>query len=189
MQIWLRPFEAARFINTVRSASHRISRLVQSLRRYSRPPGEEARPINLADGLRDTLLILNSRLHDIEVTTSFSQVPEIAGIEDELNQVWTNLIVNAVDAMNGKGKLWIQIRYLETKNMVEVSVADNGPGVPEHSREAIFEPNFTTKAKGGDFGLGLGLSIARVIMQKHGGELHVEQAASGGANFIARLPA
>lgn len=187
-EIWLRPFEAARFIQTVRSASHRISRLVQSLRRYSRPPVDETRPLNIADGLRDTLLILNSRLHDVEVSTRFAPVPEINGIEDELNQVWTNLIVNAVDALGGKGRMQVSCNYASEEKWVEVSVADDGPGVPEHLRESIFEPHFTTKAKGGDFGLGLGLSISKVIMQKHGGTLHVEAAANGGAKFVARLP-
>lgn len=187
-EVWLRPFEAARFIQTVRSASHRISRLVQSLRRYSRPPVDESRPLNIADGLRDTLLILNSRLHDVEVSTHFEEVPTLNGIEDELNQVWTNLIVNAVDALGGKGQMAVACTHLKESNLVEVSVSDSGPGVPEHLRESIFEPHFTTKAKGGDFGLGLGLSISKVIMQKHGGTLHVESSANGGAKFIARLP-
>lgn len=185
----LQPFEAGHFIQVVRSTSRRISRLVQSLKRYTRPQSENNQPIQVENGIRDTLLVLGSRLRDTEVETDFAQTPAVSANEDELNQVWTNLIVNAVEAMGPDGRIQIQTRHLSETQQVEVSIADNGPGVPDSLRKSIFEPNFTTKAQGGNFGLGLGLSISTVILQKHDGTLHVEDNLPNGAKFVVRLPA
>lgn len=185
----LNPFEAGHFIQVVRSTSRRISRLVQSLKRYTRPQSDSSEPIQIENGIRDTLLVLGSRLRDTTINTDFAETPAISGNEDELNQVWTNLIVNAVEAMDPSGSIHICTRYLETSNEVEVSFADTGPGVPESIRNAIFEPNFTTKAQGGNFGLGLGLSISTVILQKHDGNIRVEDNTPQGAKFIVRIPA
>jgi signal transduction histidine kinase len=186
---FLQPFEAAHYIHAVRSASHRISRLVQSLRRYSRPQSESGKPIQVAQGLKDTLLILNSRLRDVVVKVDFANVPNIMGNEDELNQVWTNLIVNAVEAIPPGGEIAVSCRADTASGEVVVCIADNGPGIPDAIRESIFEPSFTTKAKGGNFGMGLGLSISKVIIQKHGGSIVANNNTPGGACFEVRLPA
>ncbi|MCC5834168.1 MAG: cyclic nucleotide-binding domain-containing protein [Opitutales bacterium] len=185
----LQPFEAGHFIQVVRSTSHRISRLVQSLKRYTRPQSENFQAIQVEDGIRDTLLVLGSRLRDTEIETDFAETPKVSANEDELNQVWTNLIVNAVEAMDPGGKIRISSRLVTDDQQVEISFSDSGPGVPESLRNAIFEPNFTTKAQGGNFGLGLGLSISTVILQKLDGTLQVEDNNPKGAKFIVRLPA
>lgn len=184
----LRPFEAGRFLYVVRSAATRITRLVQSLRRYSRPATDEMRPLDLATGVQDTLLILGSLLRDVELQTEFGSVPKINGIEHELNQVWTNLIVNAVEAMDQSGHLSIECKT-NAQGEAELIFADSGPGVSAGARESIFEPNYTTKAKGGSFGLGLGLSISKAIVQKHGGKVSVENNQPHGAKFKVILPA
>jgi signal transduction histidine kinase len=183
----LRPFEAGRFLYVVRSAATRITRLVQSLRRYSRPASDEMRPLDLALGVQDTLLILGSLLRDVELQTNFGSVPKINGIEHELNQVWTNLIVNAVEAMDHRGSLSIECKT-NAHGEAELTFADSGPGVSAEAIESIFEPNYTTKAKGGNFGLGLGLSISKAIVQKHGGQITVEKNHPQGAKFSVRLP-
>lgn len=186
-ELRLRPFEAGRFLYVVRSAATRITRLVQSLRRYSRPATDEWRELDLATGVQDTVLILGSLLRDVELHTRLDAVPKIHGIEHELNQVWTNLIVNAVEAMNQSGRLEIECRTNENGD-AEISFADNGPGVSAGAIDSIFEPNYTTKAKGGNFGLGLGLSISKAIVQKHGGQIMVESNSPRGARFRVIIP-
>lgn len=174
-ETWLRPFEAARFIHTVRNAASRITRIVQSLRRYSRPQSETLQPVNVTHGIRDTLVILNSKLCDIEIETDLADVPAVAAIEDELNQVWTNLLVNAAEALVESPakathpKISVRCAMAACDSTIEIVFADNGPGIPDAIAASVFEPSFTTKAKGGDFGLGLGLSISRTIIEKHGG--------------------
>lgn len=186
-EVRLRPFEAARFLHVVRSATTRIERMVQSLKRYTRPKRDEIHNVDPRNGLEDTLLLLGSRLRDIEINTDFTPAVFVRANEDELNQVWTNLIVNAAEAMEGKGSLYISC-HPDAEGYIKVVVADTGPGIPESKRDAIFEPHYTTKAQGGDFGLGLGLNLSRLIIEKYGGEISVETNSPHGARFVIRLP-
>ncbi len=190
----LHSFEAGRFLHTLRSSAHRIERLVHSLKRYARTHNEAAAEVDLAVGLRDTLLILGSRLREIEVRYEPGRVPSVRANEDELNQIWTNLLTNAADAVGDDGVIEITLStearktLSETKAGVLVEIADNGPGVAEALREKIFEPNYTTKGRGGNFGLGLGLGIARTIIERYGGTIHVEGNHPRGARFVVWLP-
>ena len=187
------PYEAGRFLRTLDSASDRIARLVRSLKNYARPDSnndtnnDRKEPVDVIAGLQDTLLILAHHLRPFEVITEMEPVSPVIGNAGELNQVWTNLIVNAYEAMKTTGRLFIRTRQLDDGRL-SVVIADNGPGIPPDKIESIFEPHFTTKAEGGDFGLGLGLSIAREIILKHRGTLSVSPNTPTGARFEVQLP-
>ena len=113
-------------------------------------------------------------------------MPDIAGDIGQLQQVFTNLFVNAADAMEGKGKLTIEGAYDQENNRFILSISDTGPGIPEKLKEKIFDIFFTTKPVGK--GTGLGLSITKNIIQLHGGNIIVDSSASGGTTFIIELP-
>jgi signal transduction histidine kinase len=129
--------------------------------------------------------MLGPRLKDVSLFREFEkELPQILGRGGELNQVWTNLIDNAVQAMNGHGTL--TIRTSMDGDRVRVEVGDTGPGVPEKLRQRIFEPFFTTKPVGQGTGLGLDISY-RIVVGRHGGDLTVE-SQPGDTRFIVRLP-
>ncbi len=184
---WLLPFEAGRFLHTLRSASNRIARLVRSLKNYTRPGHEALESVDVATGLRDTLLILAHHFKGLEVVADIGDLPSVRGNAGELNQVWTNLLVNASEAMGDQGTL--HLRAAHEDGEVRVTIEDTGHGLPQEKVDTIFEPHFTTKAQGGQFGLGLGLSIAREIIQKHSGTIRAENRPEGGARFTVTLPA
>ena len=120
----------------------------------------------------------------VVVTREYEEVPDIFCRPDELNQVWTNLIHNAIHAMDHKGNMTIAVS--PHGEGVKVSVADSGNGVPPELREKIFEPFFTTKPAGE--GSGLGLHIVSQIVESHGGTIHLGESAAGGAVFEVILP-
>ncbi|MFQ3584917.1 MAG: ATP-binding protein [Cyanobacteriota bacterium] len=119
----------------------------------------------------------------MEVIRDFQPLPEILCYPDELNQVWTNLIHNAIQAMEGKGQL--QVRAYPQGSEAVVEIIDSGPGIPAELRERIFEPFFTTKPAGE--GSGLGLDIVRRILDKHQGRIEVE-SQPGRTCFRILLP-
>jgi len=138
---------------------------------------------DLHDGLETTLTLLHHALRDILVERRYGILPRVPIFVDELNQVWTNLISNAQQALVGRGTIVIETAVEEP--WVVVRVIDDGPGVPADVLPRIFEPFFTTKPKGE--GTGLGLGIARQIVAKHGGELRCE-SQPGRTCFEVRLP-
>jgi signal transduction histidine kinase len=191
VQSALRAFEAGRFMHTLRTAGRRIARLVESLKRYARSDQAATGKVDLTVNLRDTLLILASRLRNTKINTEIANTPCVYGNEDEFNQIWTNLICNAIDAMEEGGELTIRTREKtgdDGKAGVEVLFADRGPGIPPVLREKIFTPNYTTKGRGGDFGLGLGLHIARTIVEEYGGTIRCEDNPPKGTCFYVWLP-
>ena len=139
-------------------------------------------------GIEDTLVILSHQLkygeNGVNVKRSFGSLPPITAYVGELNQVWTNLIHNAIQAMDGRGEILIETKRARTAS-VEVAIQDTGPGIPADVAPRIFEPFFTTKAKGE--GTGLGLSICARIVEKHGGTIRVE-SQPGRTRFEVRLP-
>jgi signal transduction histidine kinase len=140
--------------------------------------------VDLAQSIENTLSMFASRLNGIEVRTDFDpELPPISAYGSELNQVWTVLIENALDAMPNGGELTLKTRLQGQLAMVEVW--DSGPGVPDELKTRIFEPFFTTKAPGS--GLGLGLDTAQRIVSKHSGFLRVE-SRPGATCFQVRLP-
>lgn len=181
-------FEAGYYLRSIGLGAERISNLVVSLRNYSRGGSGGTELVDVRSGIQDTLRIVGNRIKDLDTELRLEETPPVPGNSGELNQVWTNLIVNACDAMDDRGRLVIACGR-EGPDAVFVTVTDSGPGLPEELMEKIFEPNFTTKTNATHFGLGLGLAISREIIKKHGGELTVENAKEGGATFKAVLPA
>ncbi len=172
-------------LNEIENSTGRISDLVRAIKEYTYMDQGPEQEVDIHHGLESTLLMLRHRLkHGIDVKLDFDRgLPKICARGSELNQVWTNLIDNAVDAMNGKGEL--RIRTARELDRVLVEIGDNGPGIPPEVQPHLFEPFFTTKGVGQ--GTGLGLETARRIVQEHSGEIAV-QSVPGDTRFQIRLP-
>jgi signal transduction histidine kinase len=172
-------------LQEIEHSTTRITELVRAVKEYTYMDQSPEQEVDIHHGLENTLIMLRFRLkHGIEVKLDFDRaLPRICARGSELNQVWTNLIDNAVDAMNGKGQL--RIRTGRELDQVLVEIADNGPGIPPELLDHIFEPFFTTKGVGN--GTGLGLETVRRIVREHAGEITVE-SAPGATSFQVRLP-
>jgi two-component system, NtrC family, sensor kinase len=173
-------------LDTIASAAQRIAGLVHSLRSYARPDGGVVEGLDVRDGLEDTLRLLAHRLEDVAVERLYRPAPAITAVPGELNQVWTNLIGNALDAMGGRGTLTVVTRTDE-EGWLLVEIIDSGPGIGEADQERLFEPHFTTKDGRVEFGLGLGLVVSRRIIDRHGGTITV-RSTPGRTVFTVRLP-
>lgn len=177
---------AAKLASEIKTATGRISELVGAIKEYSYMDQASVQELDVHKGLENTLLILKYKLRkkDIAVTRDYDQsLPRIKAYGSELNQVWTNLIVNAVDAMSTGGKLKVRTKREPTDIMIEIR--DNGAGIPPKARSRIFEPFFTTKAVGE--GTGLGLDTVARIVRKHRGNVRFE-SKPGDTCFQVRLP-
>lgn len=177
---------AQQLMEEIRRASKAISDVVHAVKSYAYLDQAPVQDVDLRMSLEDTLMILNHKLkHGIEVTRSFdADLPRIEAYAGELNQVWTNIIDNAVQAMDGTGKLELSARALGEE--VEVRIADSGPGIPDDIAPHLFEPFFTTKPQG--IGTGLGLHIARdIVVNRHRGRIDVT-SRPGRTEFRVVLP-
>jgi signal transduction histidine kinase len=177
---------AARLAAEIKTATARISELVGAIKEYSYMDQASVQELDVHKGLDNTLLILKYKLKkkDIKVTRDYAEsLPLIKAYGSELNQVWTNLIVNAVDAMSDGGTLKVRTKREPTDIMVEIR--DNGAGIPASARSRIFEPFFTTKPVGE--GTGLGLDTVARIVRKHRGNVRFE-SKPGDTCFQVRLP-
>jgi len=173
-----------RTASTVRHAVGQIQRIVGALKSYSHLDQQATRvEADLHEGLETTLTLLHHALRDIVVERRYGNLPRVPVYVDELNQVWTNLIQNAQQALAGKGTITIETAVEDAWAVVRV--IDDGPGVPAEALPQIFEPFFTTKAKGE--GTGLGLGISRQIVDKHGGTMRCE-SRPGRTLFEVKLP-
>ncbi len=188
----LRRLEAAtRLAETIRNISgvgDRVQSLVGSLRSYLRGHdgrGDVRADVDVATGLDDALRMVSHRLDRVDVRRHYEPAPPIVARPGALQQVWSNLLVNALDAMNDEGQL--SIRIVAQGATVRVEIADTGPGVPSEIESRIFEPRFTTKDGRVQFGLGLGLSISRQIVEEHHGTIGVE-SQPGHTVFTVVLP-
>jgi len=171
--------------STVRRAVQQIQRIVGALKTYSHLDQQATRiEADVHEGIETTLALLDHALRDIVVERRYGNLPRVPVYVDELNQVWTNLISNAQQALGGKGTIAIETK-VDGVEAVLVRVIDDGPGVPAEVLPRIFEPFFTTKRKGE--GTGLGLGIARRIVEKHGGEIRCT-SQPGHTVFEVRLP-
>jgi len=173
-------------IGEVRMAGERISEIVGAVKSYAYLDQAPVQRIDVRKGLDDTLVILRHKVKaGIEVTRDYQAgLPEIEAWGSELNQVWTNLIDNAADAMDGRGAITIRAVCIEADE-VQVSICDTGPGIPPEVASKIFEPFFTTKAPG--VGSGLGLHISHNVVVRHGGRIDLE-TKPGRTCFIVTLP-
>jgi signal transduction histidine kinase len=172
-------------LSEVKESTGRVSELVAAIKSYSQMDRASRQRVDLTEGLESTLVMLNHKLKDgITVVRDYAEVPPFEAMPGELNQVWTNLMDNAIDAMDGSGELRISTRLVGDDVVVEV--ADTGPGMPEEVREHAFEPFYTTKDVGKGTGLGLDIS-RRIVVERHGGEIGVD-SRPGETVFRVRLP-
>jgi len=177
---------AAKLASEIKTATARITELVGAIKEYSYMDQAKVQELDVHKGLDNTLLILKYKLKkkNISVTREYAEsLPLIKAYGSELNQVWTNLIVNAVDAMSEGGKLKVRTKREPTDIMIEIR--DNGGGIPAPVRSRIFEPFFTTKQVGE--GTGLGLDTVARIVRKHRGNVRFE-SRPGDTCFQVRLP-
>ena len=176
---------AEKLTSEIESATGRISELVRAIKEYSYMDQMPEQEIDIHQGLDSTLTMLKFGLKKgIKVIRDYDKsLPKICAHGSELNQVWTNLIDNAIDAMGGKGEL--RIRTSQELDMVLVEIIDNGPGIPDSVRPHIFEPFFTTKGVGSGTGLGLDTAY-RIVHGQHGGITF--DSKPGETRFQVRLP-
>ncbi len=179
------------YLKLMETETRRTSRIVSNLLAFARQSKMEPRRVNL-NRLIDQTLFLNSNLLKIDgvkvENKMDSDLPDLLGSEDQLQQVFMNLVSNATEAMEvaGGGVLTIESRHLLSEDSVQINFQDTGPGIHEENISKLFEPFFTTKKKGK--GVGLGLSVAYGIIQEHGGSIYVKSKVGEGTTFQVRLP-
>ena len=177
--------ETENLMHEIEDSVHRISGLVGAARQYSQMDRAPFQLIDIHDGLKSTLVMLSGKLKGLQVVKEFDRtLPLVPAYPGELNQVWTNLIDNAVSAMAGEGTLTLRTRLDD--NGVAVDVVDTGPGIEPEVLGRVFEPFFTTKPVGEGTGLGLDISW-RIVVNRHRGDLRVT-SQPGKTVFTVRLP-
>ncbi len=177
--------EIAGLLNEIESSTSRISDLVKAIKEYTFMDQAPVQNVDIVKTLENTLTILNHKLKKgVAVERDYQKVPLLVNsFGSELSQVWTNIIDNAIDAMNGSGKL--RVRTFRQDDCVVVEIEDNGPGIPPEVQPRIFEPFFTTKGVGE--GTGLGLDTVQRIVKKHRGSIQVN-SKPGDTRFQVWLP-
>jgi signal transduction histidine kinase len=173
-------------LSEVENASERISQIVRAMKSYTYLDQAPLLEVDVHEGLESTLVIMQHKLkRGVTVRREYSpDLPRIEAYASELNQVWTNIIDNAIDAMKGSGE--ITLRTYSENDHVVIEIADNGPGIPEEIQTRIYEPFFTTKAPGQGTGLGLHISHD-IVVNRHHGQLQVE-SKPGETKFRILLP-
>ena len=179
-------FSVATLLSEAKESTRRISELVAAVRSYTQMDRASMQRVDVTDGLNSTLVMLGHRLRGVTVVREFgTDVPMIEAYAGELNQVWTNLIDNAVDAMGESGTLRVATRVEDGEVVIEI--ADTGPGMPPDVAARAFEPFYTTKDVGK--GTGLGLDIARrIIVERHRGQIMID-SRPGETVLRVKLPA
>lgn len=177
--------EVASLLHEIESSTSRISDLVGAIKEYTHMDQSPVQNVDIVKSLETTLTILNHKLKQgVVVQRDYQRVPLLVNsFGSELNQVWTNIIDNAIDAMHGKGEL--RIRTYLADGCVVIEIGDNGPGIPDEVQPHIFEPFFTTKGVGE--GTGLGLDTVQRIVKKHRGNIQVS-SKPGDTRFQIWLP-
>lgn len=192
-------------LSSMRMGTQRICEIVRSLRNFSRLDEAEFKAVDIHEGINSTLLILQHRLKsksenpDIQVVRDYGQLPPVECYAGSLNQVFMNILVNAIDALedlsakrtlqenqNNPGQITIRTTAIDER-WVQVTIADNGGGIPQNIQKRIFDPFFTTKPIGQ--GTGMGMSIShQIITEKHQGKLICNSTPGQGAEFIIQVP-
>ncbi|MDF3819047.1 PAS domain S-box protein [Leptospira sp. 96542] len=178
--------QTSRNLDAIRLAVERTSKIVYSLKNYGRVETNQNKiETNVIDTIETVLTLYQNKMKmGVECITSFPSNPVILAYPDELIQIWTNLVYNALQAMDFRGKL--EITLFENETEVEVHIIDSGSGIPETIQRRIFDPFFTTKAHGEGSGLGLGI-VKQSVVEKHGGRLSFN-STPGRTEFIVTIP-
>lgn len=179
-------YEAQSLLVEIGQGTGRITEIVKAMKSYSYMDQAPKQSVDIHEGLEDTLVILGSKLNNgIQVKRDYAQdLPQIDCYGSELNQVWTNIIDNAVSVLDGEGE--IGLKTYQQNSFVVVEIKDNGPGIPSDIQPKIFDPFFTTKPVGEGTGLGLNISY-NIVVQKHKGEIAVF-SSPGETCFQVKLP-
>lgn len=166
-------------------AIERIERIVGSMRKFARLDRDEVEEVDLHDGLESTLTLVGHTLRGrVQIERDFGQLPPVQCHANQLNQVFMNLLVNAAQAIEGRGTIALRTRHADGE--VEVTVRDDGKGIAPEHMPRIFDPGFTTKGVG--VGTGLGLAIVHQIVEEHGGRIEIESEPDRGTTVRVRLP-
>ncbi|HEY9808549.1 MAG TPA: ATP-binding protein [Halomicronema sp.] len=192
-----------RILASIQTGSERIRDIVRCLRNFSRLDESELKQVNIHDGIENTLLLLNNRLKaqhcrpEIEVIKHYGNLPKIECYPGSLNQVFMNIISNAIDALeesfatgylnSKKNKGQICIRTEVISGEISIAICDNGFGIPASLQDRLFDPFFTTKPVGKGTGLGLSISY-RIVTEKHGGQLKCISAPGQNTEFVIKIP-
>ena len=191
-----------KLLSSMKVGATRVNEIVLSLRNFSRLDQAEIKSVDIHEGIENTLIILKHNLKakpdrlEIELIKEYDNLPLIDCYAGQLNQVFMNIIANAIDALSESNnlilktrkKLQIRIRTeLTNDNYVIIRIADNGSGIPEEVQKRLFDPFFTTKAVGKGTGLGLSISY-QIVVEQHGGELHCISTPEEGSEFIIKIP-
>ena len=186
-----------KLLDSMRTGTDRICQIVLSLRSFSRMDEAEFKTVDIHEGIESTLLILQHRLKSksnisrINVIRNYGSLPMVECYPGQLNQVFMNILVNAIDALEelntGRANCITIKTSVVDSNWVKISIADNGPGIPESIQQQIFNPFFTTKSVGKGTGMGMAISY-RIITEKHGGKLDCFSTLGEGAEFVLQIP-
>jgi two-component system NtrC family sensor kinase len=185
-----------KMLSSMQMGSDRIRQLVLSLRNFSRLDESEFKPVDIHVGINSTLVILQHRLKAkpdfpaIQIIKDYAQLPEVECYPSQLNQVFMNILSNAIDALEESAitspTITIRTSVIDT-NWVSVSISDNGIGIPESVRSQLFHPFFTTKPVGKGTGLGLSISY-QIVTEKHGGKIECYSTVGEGTEFVVKIP-
>lgn len=170
-------------VNTL--AVHRMIEIVESLRSFGRLDRAELDTLDVHEGIESALALLRHRMGDgIRAVRDFGALPPLECRPAQLNQVFMNLLLNAVQAIDGQGTITVRTRATDAELVVEI--ADTGVGIAPENLERIFEPGFTTKGR--RVGMGLGLPICRQVVENHHGRIEVRSSKGGGTTAVVALP-
>ena len=174
------------------AAGHRASKITTGMLSYAKQQGDRRESMDLVPLVEDVLVLVEKDLqrYRIRLTTQFETHPFAAVNSGQIQQVLLNLIINARQAMEQGGNLTISVRSNSEQGQAEISIRDSGCGIPPDKLRRIFEPFFTTKSvdEQGQGGTGLGLSLAKEVMESHGGRIRVESAVGSGTTFTLKFP-
>ena len=169
----------------INEGASRSEHIVKDLRTFSRLDENEFKRVNIHEGIDSTLLLLGNKFKDrITIHKNYGKIQHVECLPGKLNQVFMNILTNAILAIEDKGDIFIETGSLDDK--AKIYIKDNGNGMSREIREHIFEPFFTTRAVGK--GTGLGLSISHSIIEEHHGTIEVNSAPGEGSEFIITLP-
>ena len=180
-------------LNSMKVGVNRIKDIVRSLGIFSHLDKAEIKAVNIHEGIDGTLMILNHRLSgnkkskDIEIVKEYGDIPLVNCYAGQLNQVFMNILSNAIDALQDKGDLIIIRTQMEGNSWVKISIIDNGPGIEEDIQKKLYDPFFTTKEVGKGTGLGMAISY-QIIVEKHGGFLNCLSELDRGTEFEIKIP-